>query len=100
MNAKKIVRKNFRDAVFCRDNYRCRVCGNTDTLDAHHITDRHNVPNGGYVKENGISLCEKCHIKAEQYHIDNTWETGFHPDDLYRMISSSYEKTVIAASRL
>lgn len=27
-------------------------------LDAHHITDRNEMPNGGYVPENGISLCK------------------------------------------
>lgn len=62
-------------------------------LDAHHITDRNEMPNGGYVKENGISLCPECHKKAELYHTSNktVWHPGFHPNDLYAKIHSSYE---------
>jgi 5-methylcytosine-specific restriction endonuclease McrA len=87
-------RKEFNNSVFTRDNHKCRKCGYTENLDAHHITDRHDLPNGGYVESNGISLCEKCHIKAGEHHITNgkSWPEGFHPNDLYQMIGSSYEK--------
>lgn len=56
------------------------------------------MPNGGYVKENGISLCTipfglepSCHEKAEKFHITGgkEWTPGMHPDDLYRLIGSS-----------
>lgn len=52
------------------------------------------MPNGGYVASNGISLCESCHYKAEQFHMsDNKYaEPGWHPDDLYIIIDSSYEQ--------
>lgn len=70
---KKKIREAFREAVFTRDGHKCRMCGRPDCkLDAHHITDRNELPNGGYVKENGITLCDVeggCHMKAEQYHI-------------------------------
>lgn len=56
-NKKKQIRQQFRDAVFKRDGYKCRVCGNSGQLDAHHIIDRTEMPSGGYVKENGICLC-------------------------------------------
>lgn len=36
-NKKKQIRQQFRDAVFKRDGYKCRVCGNSGQLDAHHI---------------------------------------------------------------
>ena len=58
---KKSIRETFRNAVFERDGYRCVMCGKTSKevkLDAHHIEDRHGMPNGGYVPENGISLCD------------------------------------------
>jgi 5-methylcytosine-specific restriction endonuclease McrA len=56
-NQKKLIRQKFRDMTFARDNYKCKICGCGDkTLDAHHITDRKLMPNGGYVKENGINL--------------------------------------------
>lgn len=87
-------RKEFNASVFDRDESVCKVCGGGGKLDAHHITDRHDLPNGGYVPSNGISLCEPCHIKAGEHHITNgaSWPEGFHPNDLYAMIGSSYEK--------
>ena len=93
MSKKKEIRENFRTSVFKRDNNKCRMCNKSVELDAHHITDRNEIPNGGYVKENGISLCEECHIKAEVWHNSNKQEfiEGYHPDELYKKISSSYE---------
>ena len=95
---KKDVRDNFRRSVFKRDRSRCQVCGKEgteQTLDAHHITDRSEMPNGGYVASNGITVCkEECHLTVEQFHISqgDWWEEGLHPDDLYKKINSSYEQ--------
>lgn len=104
---KKAIRKMFRDAVFKRDGFRCAMCGmksGKDTaekdLDAHHITDRNLLPNGGYVKENGISLCEECHQKAEWYHSTGVAYTGYHPEDLYKKINSTLEKAIEASEKL
>jgi 5-methylcytosine-specific restriction endonuclease McrA len=93
---KKKVRSEFREAVLARDKNKCRCCSyeiDALLLDAHHITDRNLMPNGGYVKENGISLCPDCHRKAEFYHLtdEQDWFDGFHPSDLYKLIGSSYE---------
>jgi 5-methylcytosine-specific restriction endonuclease McrA len=98
MKNKKQIRQQFRDQVFTRDKFICRVCGEKryeSDLDAHHITDRHHFKNGGYVVSNGITVCkDECHMKVEKYHISNgkEWEKGFHPDDLYKLIGSSLEK--------
>lgn len=110
MTNKKQVRKNFRDSVFKRDKNCCRWCNagpflvNTeDYLDAHHITDRSEMPNGGYVTENGISLCkEDCHMMAEQFHISDGEEyvEGMHPDDLYKLIGSSKELAMQESEKL
>lgn len=99
---KKQIRENFRDSVFKRDRNKCCFCSETSNLDAHHITDRNEMPNGGYVKENGISLCEKHHLEAELFHISNgkKWKEGMHPNDLYRKIHSSYEVAYNASLRL
>jgi 5-methylcytosine-specific restriction endonuclease McrA len=102
MKKKKDIRKNFRNEVFKRDNYTCQVCGiryttNPDWFDAHHIIDRSEIPNGGYVKENGITVCkDSCHMRCEKYHISggNEWEEGLHPDDLYKIIKSSKELAI------
>lgn len=107
-SAKKKIRQQFRDAVFARDSHMCRVCKAPDHmvdeydsfLDAHHITDRNSMPNGGYVKENGISLCPECHEKAEVFHSTGVAFEGFSPDDLYHLIGSSYEKAHDASEKL
>jgi len=89
-NKKKEIREKFRTDVFSRDKFRCRVCNAKDiVLDAHHITDRNLMPHGGYVKENGISLCSECHEKAEIFHSTGCALTGWAPEDLYRLIGSS-----------
>ena len=51
------------------------------------------MPNGGYVKENGISVCEEHHLICEEYHISDgeNWTDGFHPEDLYKLIGSSFK---------
>lgn len=104
---KKLIRQRFRDACYKRDKYSCAKCGfksspekAEEELDAHHITDRTEMPNGGYVKENGISLCAPCHIKAEVFHSTGTAEPEYSVDDLYKIVGSSYEKAVEASKRL
>src|SRR4051812_1440335 len=118
MNDKKRIRADFRMAVFTRDRFRCVMCGKPGhspkdasahkkfhanpvvVLDAHHITDRNKMPGGGYVKENGISLCEKCHLKAEQYHMVGSAPSGYAPNDLYAKIGSSFVKAYTASLKM
>lgn len=104
---KKIIRKNFRDACFKRDKYSCVKCSFRSSpekadqeLDAHHITDRNELPNGGYVKENGISLCHPCHQKAEEYHSTGVAYPNYSIEDLYSDIKSSLELATIASKKL
>lgn len=104
---KKQIRDQFRTQVFKRDKYKC-VCYCKDgkcrqtgefigkdvprwPLDAHHITNRREFKNGGYVKENGISLCDDCHQFAE-WALNGDFILGYMPDDLYELIGSSLEK--------
>lgn len=129
---KREIRRRFRDAVFARDGYCCVVCGFQSSkenaehqLDAHHVTPREDMPNGGYVKENGVTLCDPsktggplahgCHYKAEDYllRISQGWTPGVglpkHPEDwghdympeqLYAKIGSNHEQAVKAAEFL
>jgi len=112
MNNKKAVRSKFRKDVFVRDQHKCRCCGKSGydrqeesvaskvPLDAHHITNRDEMVNGGYVKENGISVCDDCHAKAEAFWSTGEPVEGFSPDDLYKLIGSSLEVSKTASQRI
>lgn len=69
METKLLTRDEFREGVFKRDKYKCVICG-SPAKDAHHIIERRLFmgPNeyGGYFLNNGASLCEEHHIKAEE----------------------------------
>lgn len=109
---KKLLRSQFRKNVFDRDKYKCRCCGkigydrqetpieNKVPLDAHHITNREKMPNGGYVKQNGISVCDDCHIKAESFWSTGESVEGFSPEDLYNLIGSSLEIAIAASKKI
>lgn len=112
---KQQVRAAFRDACFKRDGYKCICCGLVapdksdaeSVLDAHHITNRNEFPNGGYVKENGATLCKNdkpnersCHFKAEEWLANGKGEEGYDPATLYAKIGSSREKAFAADAKL
>lgn len=110
MQSKKEIRSNFRNECVKRDNdsekegyCTCRVCQEEfplNEIDVHHIIDRNEIPNGGYIKQNGICLCQECHKKAEVYHQTNgiKWTEGYHPDDLFSCILSCKEEAMEVAA--
>lgn len=109
MGNKKEIRQKFRDVCLKRDKMTCIKCGvkakdMKDALqifDVHHINDRSIMPNGGYVLENGITLCkDACHLKAEQFHSTGQAAEGFSVEDLYNAIGSNYELAVKASEKL
>lgn len=101
---KQKIRQQFRAECLKRDGNKCRMCGKVNVkLDVHHIESRKKMPNGGYVKENGISLCDTpdgCHAKAEQWHATGKCDSGFAPHDLYILIGSSKENAEEASKKL
>ena len=60
--------KEWRDAVFDRDNYTCQQCGKQNCkLEAHHIKEQCNFPELVFDVSNGITLCHECHKKTDNY---------------------------------
>ena len=104
---KKLIRKHFRDVCYKRDGFRCAMCGLKSSkdcaekeLEVHHITNPKEMPNGGFVLQNGISLCPVCHEKAEAFHSTGVSVEGYSVNELYEKIKSSYEKAVEASEAL
>jgi hypothetical protein len=71
--------RQWRSDIFTRDNFTCQICGdkNGGNLEAHHIKEFSKILSERNIKtfdeallceelwnlNNGITLCEKCHIK-------------------------------------
>ena len=67
-STKLLTRDEYREGVFARDGHRCVICG-APAADAHHIVERKLWSNGGYFLDNGASVCEDCHLRAESTEI-------------------------------
>ena len=60
--------KQWRKAVFERDNYTCQICKTRGgKLVADHIENFAHHPELRLVLENGRTLCEPCHFKTDNY---------------------------------
>lgn len=56
--------KEWRKAVYERDDYTCQKCGKKGgNLNAHHIKAYAEYPDLRIELDNGITLCEECHKK-------------------------------------
>lgn len=74
-------RKSFEDtqwriSVWRRDRFKCQKCGSNKKLNAHHILNHKTHKELRYDVNNGITLCEDCHIKFHKTYgyFDNTRE--------------------------
>lgn len=109
------IRERFRAEVLARDRHRCMLCGRSGVpLDVHHIIPRKLMPGGGYVPENGITLCAvrdgdgrlSCHERAEGVLDDilsgrrkNPRDAAPTPDALFGRIGSSWIIALAAAAK-
>ena len=54
--------KEWREAVFSTDGYRCAVCGSCEPrIHAHHILEWSKYPGRRYDLDNGVTLCVRHH---------------------------------------
>jgi len=59
---RRIEYKLWRRAIFVRDNWTCKKCGEKrGKLNVHHLYNFADYPDLRTSIENGITLCEKCH---------------------------------------
>lgn len=60
--------KNWRLAVFTRDNFTCQICGkHSGHLHADHIVPFSINTNKRFDVDNGRTLCAKCHRQTDTY---------------------------------
>jgi hypothetical protein len=68
--------REWRNFVFIRDNYTCQECGQRGgKLNVHHKEEVSCFPEKMYDKENGITLCVKCHKTTDTYGWNNLWRS-------------------------
>ena len=68
----------WRDNVLKRDSYTCQCCGSTNDLNVHHLNNFFDYPEERLSIDNGITLCEKCHLNKYEgsfHYIFGTWHT-------------------------
>jgi hypothetical protein len=58
--------KAWRKKVLERDNNECKLCGSNIKLNVHHIIEVRDNPSLRYDVNNGITLCQKCHIEVHK----------------------------------
>lgn len=64
------IYQEWRNKVFKRDNYTCRMCGKRGvSLEAHHKFPFSIIPYLRFVVWNGITLCKKCHSRLKWHEI-------------------------------
>lgn len=67
--------RSWRKKVLERDNFKCKICGNTENLVAHHIIEAQDCPELRLEIDNGIALCQCCHIKIHKNNSRNYIES-------------------------
>jgi len=75
---KSIAYKQWREAVYKRDNYTCQLCGEKESvsgkLEADHIKQFADFPELRFDVDNGRTLCKDCHTKTDTYLNKGRWK--------------------------
>jgi hypothetical protein len=69
----------WRNMIFNRDMYKCKICCSKKKLNAHHLDSWHCNPEKRYNIDNGITLCTRCHKEFHKLYSNknNTAEEFF-----------------------
>jgi len=59
--------KKWRSLCMERDNYECQECGDGGYLTVHRIKSFAHYPELRFDLSNGVTLCEECHSKTDNY---------------------------------
>lgn len=78
--------RDWRVAVFERDDYTCQDCGQRGgRLQAHHIKPYKAYPELRHVLANGLTLCVDCHKKTDSF----GWSGYWHKKNAARRLQQS-----------
>lgn len=58
--------KKWKKSVLKRDNYKCTKCGSKESLNVHHIKSFSENKDLRFDINNGITLCNNCHIEVHK----------------------------------
>lgn len=88
--------KEWRTAVYERDDYTCQCCGEKGgRLNAHHINQFADYPELRYDINNGITMCTKCHDSTEEGSFHNIYGThNVTPNQLREYILNKSNKDI------
>lgn len=60
--------RNWRKAVYARDNFTCQECGTHGVqFHAHHLKSFAEYPELRFAIDNGVTLCVPCHKKTDSF---------------------------------
>ena len=83
MSAPRRINKKFKEKIWRRDGYRCKICGATQNLVTAHIKPVSEAPKLKHDLNNAITLCRPC----EEEHGFNLW---YMVDDKFNVNMNAY----------
>lgn len=69
--------KEWRKDIYKRDSFQCQMpgCGSKKRIEAHHIRTWASFPQLRLDRNNGVTLCSRCHKKVTKN--EQQWESIF-----------------------
>jgi 5-methylcytosine-specific restriction endonuclease McrA len=75
---KSLEYREWREAVFKRDDYTCQACGKTGCyIEADHVMSFSEYPDLRYEALNGRTLCKPCHREVTKKQMKVIWKNQY-----------------------